>query len=168
MVSIRGYRKWYATTWNNKRHGTLWPLMLQLWISGSIGTTNELFTRKCMKIGTKLSKRKKNYVLKISVSVHCILGMTGNSRRLENPGSKMNWRQVAEGCGRKLTGWSADLSLPVSWTYWKIFRLTFCLGISYILFFIAEEKRHSQPSVMCKLLLVTLSRIASQCQFGSC
>lgn len=56
-----------------------------------------------MKIGTQLSK-KKNYVLKISVSVHCILGMMGNSRRLENPGSKMNWRQVTEGCGRKLTG----------------------------------------------------------------
>lgn len=52
----------------------------------------------------KAEQKKKNYVLKISVSVHCILGMTGNSRRLENPESKMNWRQVAEGCGRKLTG----------------------------------------------------------------
>lgn len=58
-----------------------------------------------MKTGTKLSKRKKKYyVLKVSVSVHCISGMTGNSHRLENPGSKVTWRQAEEGYDRKLTG----------------------------------------------------------------
>lgn len=70
-----------------------------------------------MRTGKKLSKRKKkSYVLKVSISVHCISGMSGNSHRLKNPGSKPVWRPGEEGRGGKLADCGANVSLPVSWT----------------------------------------------------